>query len=118
MALVWVFLVGGFFCLLGQVLVDHTKLTSARILVLFVVAGAVLEGLGIYEPLRDLAQCGATVPIIGFGATFTKGALEAVEQQGLLGVCTGPLQAAAGGIGFVILIAFFCALLFSPKEKK
>lgn len=111
------FLVGGAFCLIGQLLIDKTKLTSARILVSYVVAGTILGALGLYEPIKEFAGCGATVPIIGFGATLSKGVADAVAEEGLFGLLTGPMKAAAGGVGFVVLVAFFCALVFSPKSK-
>lgn len=111
------FLVGGAFCLIGQILIDKTKWTSARILVLYVVTGTILGALEIYAPIKEFAGCGATVPIIGFGANLSKGIAEAVAEEGLFGLLTGPMKAAAGGIGFVVLAAFFAALVFQPKGK-
>ena len=113
-----VFLVGGFICFLGQLLIIKTNLTSARILVLFVSLGAVLEAFGLYEPIVNFAQAGATVPITGFGRSLAKGAIEAVKEKGLLGVLTGGLSATAGGIAAAVVFAYIFALIFSSKTKK
>ncbi len=113
-----VFLVGGFICLLGQLLIIKTNITSSRILVLFVCIGAVLEGLGLYQPIIDWAGAGATVPIVGFGRSLAKGAIEAVREQGLLGVFTGGLTATSGGIAAAVVFAFIMALIFNSKTKK
>ncbi len=99
MTMLWCFIVGGILCIIGQILIDKTKLTPARILVIYVTVGAVLGGLGIYQKLIDFAGCGATVPLTGFGANLAKGALEAVKEQGLLGAFIGGVKASAGGIG-------------------
>ena len=112
-----VFLVGGAICAIGQVLIDYTKLTPARILVAFVVMGVVLGGIGVYKPLIDFAGAGATVPLTGFGATLAKGVKEAVVKDGLIGVLTGGLSATAGGITAAILFGFLVALIFKPKDK-
>ena len=117
MALLKAFLLGGLFCALGQILIDKTNLTPARILVLYVVSGIVLSGLGVYEPLVQWGGAGATVPLTGFGHCLAKGVRDAVAQKGLLGVITGGLKAAAGGITAAILFGGLAALLFKPKDK-
>ena len=111
------FLVGGLFCVIGQILIDKTKLTPARILTSYVVAGVVLSALGIYEPLAEWAGAGATVPLTGFGHNLAKGVREAVAQDGILGVLTGGLKAAAGGIAAAVFFGFLAALFFRPKNK-
>ena len=111
------FMVGGFFCLIGQILIDKTKLTPARILVSYVVVGVLLGGLGIYKPLAEFAGAGATVPLTGFGYTLAKGVKEAVTQDGFLGIFTGGLKAAAGGITAAIFAGLIASLIFSPKDK-
>lgn len=112
-----VFLVGGAICAVGQVLIDYTKLTPARILVTFVVAGVVLGGLGVYQPLIDFAGAGATVPLTGFGALLAKGTLEAVRENGLIGVLSGGLTATASGIGAAVVFGLIVALIFKPGDK-
>ena len=111
------FLVGGAFCAIGQVLIDYTKLTPARILGGYVVAGVILGGLGVYKPLIEFAGAGATVPLTGFGYLLAKGAKEAVSQVGLLGAFTGGLTAAAAGITAAIVFGFLVALIFKPGDK-
>ena len=111
------FLVGGFFCLLGQLLIDKTPLTPARILVGYVVAGVILGALGLYEPLLDFAGAGAGVPLTGFGNTLAKGVRQAVDSQGFLGILTGGLKAAAGGVTAAIFFGLLGSLLFRPKDK-
>ncbi len=111
------FAVGGALCLIGQILIDKTKWTPARILVSYVVLGVILGGLGVYEPLTDFAGAGATVPLTGFGSTLAKGVREAVDQQGFLGIFTGGLKATAGGITAAITAGLLAALLFRPKDK-
>ena len=111
------FAVGGGLCLVGQILIDKTKWTPARILVSYVVLGVVLGGLGVYEPLTDFAGAGATVPLTGFGNTLAKGVREAVDQQGFLGIFTGGLKATAGGITAAITAGLLAALLFRPRDK-
>ena len=111
------FAVGGALCLIGQILIDKTKWTPARILVSYVVLGVVLGGLGVYEPLADFAGAGATVPLTGFGNTLAKGVREAVDQQGFLGIFTGGLKATAGGITAAITAGLLAALLFRPRDK-
>lgn len=114
---IWCFIVGGLICVVGQILIDKTKLTSARILVLFVTLGAVLTGLGVYQPIVELAGAGATVPLTGFGYSLAKGAIEGVRESGLLGALTGGIKATAGGIGAAILFGFISALIAKPKMK-
>lgn len=111
------FLLGGVLCAIGQVLIDKTKLTPARILVLYVVSGVVLGGLGLYQPLIDWAGAGASIPLTGFGNTLAKGVKEAVAQDGLLGALTGGLKASAGGITAAIFFGLLAALFFQPKDK-
>ena len=111
------FWVGGLICVIGQILIDKTKLTSARILVLFVVSGCILGGIGIYEPIKEYAGAGATVPLTGFGYLLSKGVKEEIDAVGALGILTGGLKAAAGGISAAVLFAFFSFLLANPKEK-
>ena len=112
-----VFLVGGLLCLLGQLLVDKTKLTPARILVGYVVAGVILGAFGLYQPIIDFAGAGATVPLTGFGATLAKGVQEAIDENGALGILTGGLKATAGGISAAILFGLLAGILFKPKDK-
>lgn len=112
-----VFLLGGALCAVGQILIDKTKLTPARILVLYVVAGVVLGAVGLYQPLVDWGGAGATVPLTGFGNTLAKGVKEAVQKDGLLGAFTGGLKASAGGITAAVVFGLLAALLFKPKDK-
>ena len=112
------FLVGGTICLIGQIIIDKTKLTPARILVSYVVAGVILGGIGFYEKLIDFAGAGASVPLTGFGYNLAKGVKEAVAQQGWLGVLTGGLTAAAGGITAAVVFSTVMALLFRSGEKR
>ena len=111
------FLVGGAICLIGQLLVDYTKLTPARILVTFVMLGVVLGGLGLYQPLVDWAGAGATVPLTGFGNTLVQGTKAAIREDGLLGVLTGPLSAGSAGITAAILCGLIVSFLAKPKSK-
>ncbi len=111
------FLVGGAICLIGQLLVDYTKLTPARILVTFVVLGVALGGLGLYQPLVDWAGAGATVPLTGFGNTLVQGTKAAIREDGLLGVLTGPLSAGSAGITAAILCGLIVSFLAKPKSK-
>ena len=112
------FVVGGLICVIGQILIDKTKLTSARILVLFVTIGAILGGLGIYKYLIEFAGAGATVPLLGFGANLAKGAIQEVQNIGLLGAFIGGVKAAAGGIAAAIFFGYIASLLAKPKIKK
>lgn len=111
------FVIGGLICVIGQLLMDKTKLKPARILVLFVSSGVVLGGLGVYEPLVEFAGAGATVPLTGFGYTLAKGVIKEVEEIGLLGVFTGGLKASAGGITAAVLFGYLAAIIFNPKAK-
>jgi len=111
------FAVGGLLCLIGQVLIDYTKLTPARILTSYVVAGVILGALGIYGPLADWAGAGATVPLTGFGSAIAKGVREAVEEKGLLGVFSGEFTAASAGLGAAVVAGLLVSLLFKPKDK-
>lgn len=112
------FVVGGLLCVVGQLLIDYTKLTPARILTLFVVAGVVLGALGLYQPLVDWAGAGAAVPLTGFGNTLAKGVKNAVGESGLLGAFTGGLTASAGGVSAAVIFGLLTALLSRPKGKK
>jgi len=111
------FLVGGCLCLIGQILIDKTKLTPARILVSYVVAGVILGALGVYQPLIDFAGAGATVPLTGFGSNLAKGVKEAVNTDGFIGIFTGGLKAAAGGITAAIAAGLLASLFFKAKDK-
>ena len=111
------FLVGGAFCAVGQVIMDYTKLTPARILVSYVVLGVILGGLGWYQPLVDFAGAGASVPLTGFGSLLTKGVREAVDKDGFMGILTGGLTASAAGITAAIVFGLIIAVIFKPKEK-
>lgn len=111
------FIVGGLFCVVGQILIDKTKLTPARILTCYVVAGVVLGAVGVYQYLANFAGAGACVPLTGFGFTIAKGVREAVMQDGLLGALTGGLKASAGGITAAVVFGLLAALIFSPKDK-
>ena len=111
------FLVGGAFCLVGQLLIDFTKLTPARILVSYVVAGVVLGAVGWYKPLIDFAGAGATVPLTGFGYLLSKGVYQAVSEDGLLGAFTGGLQTTAGGITAAVIAGLLVALLFKRGDR-
>lgn len=111
------FLVGGLFCAIGQIFIDKTKLTPARILVGYVVGGVVLSGLGLYQPLIDFAGAGASVPLTGFGHTLAKGVREAMAETGLFGALSGGLTATAAGIAAAIIFALIIALIFKPGDK-
>ena len=111
------FLVGGLFCLLGQIIIDKTKLTPARILVSYVVIGVLLGAVGIYEPIAEFAGAGATVPLTGFGYNLAKGVKEAVSQDGFIGIFTGGLKACAGGITAAITAGLLASLVFKARDK-
>lgn len=111
------FVIGGLLCLIGQILIDKTKLTPARILVSYVVAGVFLGAIGIYEPLAEFAGAGATVPLTGFGFTLAKGVKEAILKDGFLGILTGGLKAAAGGITAAVIAGLLASIFFKPKDK-
>ena len=111
------FIVGGLFCVIGQILIDKTKLTPARILVSYVVMGVLLSAVGIYEKLADFAGAGVTVPRTGFGHLLAKGVREAVDEQGFLGIFTGGLKSTAGGITAAITAGLLAALIFKARDK-
>ena len=111
------FLIGGALCLVGQILIDKTKLTPARILVSYVVLGVFLSAVGIYEPLVEFAGAGATVPLTGFGHVLAKGVKEAVAEKGFLGILTGGLKAAAGGVTVAVFCGLLVSLIFKDKDK-
>ena len=111
------FFVGGLLCLVGQLLIDKTRLSPARILVGYVVAGVILGGLGLYEPLAEFAGAGATVPLTGFGYTLSKGVRKAIDADGFLGIFGGGLKATACGITAAILAGLVVSLIFKPKDK-
>ena len=111
------FLVGGLLCMIGQILIDKTKLTPARILVSYVVLGVILGAAGVYKPLVDFAGAGATVPLTGFGYSIAKGVKEAVQEDGFLGILIGGLKATAGGITAAIVAGLIASFLFKPKDK-
>ncbi len=112
------FTVGGLICVIGQILIDKTKLTPARILVTFVIAGAALHVLGVHQYLIDFAKAGATVPLTGFGYLLAEGARKAVMEKGVLGIFTGGITAAAAGISSALIFGFLAAVIFKPKAKK
>jgi stage V sporulation protein AE len=114
---IWAFVIGGALCAIAQILIDKTKLTPARILVMYVVAGVVLGAIGIYKPLVDLAGAGATVPLTGFGYLISEGVKEAVDRQGLLGALTGGIAAASGGIAAAICFGYLSAVIFKGKRR-
>ena len=111
------FIVGGRLCVIGQILIDKTKLTPARILVSYVVIGVILGAVGVYEPLAEFAGAGATVPLTGFGNTLAKGVREAVDEQGFLGIFTGGLKSTAGGITVAIFSGLLASLIFKARDK-
>ncbi len=111
------FVVGGLICVVGQLLIDYTSMTPARILVLFVTMGVVLTAIGLYEPLVNFAGSGATVPLTGFGYTLAEGVKEAVAEKGLLGALMGGLTSTAGGISAAILFGYICALVAKSGDK-
>ena len=111
------FLVGGFFCLIGQILIDKTKLTPARILVSYVVIGVLLTGVGLYKPLVEFAGAGATVPLTGFGYSLANGVKEAIQTDGFLGIFTGGLKATAGGSTAAIFFGLVTSFLCKAKDK-
>ncbi len=115
--LIKAFAVGGVICVVGQLLLDYTKLTPARVLVGFVTAGVVLTAVGLYEPLVKFASCGATVPLTGFGYTLAKGVEQAIAEDGLIGIITGAITGAAGGITAAVVFGFFCALIAKSGDK-
>jgi len=116
-AFIKAFLIGGVICAVGQLLIDYTKLTPARILTLYVIAGVILSGLGIYQPLLDFAGEGAGVPLTGFGHLLAKGVRKAIEEQGALGILTGGLTSAAGGITAALFAGLTAAIIFKKRIK-
>ena len=118
MGLVKCFVIGGLICVIGQILIDKTKLTPARILVIFVTTGVILGGLGVYKYLVDFAGAGATVPLTGFGYNLAKGTIEAVKTDGIIGAFTGGLKASAGGIAAAVFFGYIASLISKPKMKK
>ena len=118
MSILKCFVVSGIICIIGQILIDKTKLTPARILVIYVTTGAILGGIGIYQYLVDFAGAGATVPLTGFGYNLAKGAIEGVKEYGLVGAFTGGVKASAGGIAAAIFFGYIAALISKPKIKK
>ena len=115
--LIWAFVIGGLLCVIAQILIDKTKLTPARILVSYVVAGVIFGAVGIYKPLVDFAGAGATVPLTGFGYLISEGVREAVDNQGLLGALTGGFTAAAGGISAALIFGYLAAIFFKGKRR-
>lgn len=113
-----VFAVGGFVCLIAQILIIRTRMTSARILVLFELIGVFLQAVTLFEPIKNFANAGITVPIVGFGASLARGAIEAVKKEGILGIFTGGLTATAGGIAAAVGFGYLFALIFRSKSKK
>lgn len=112
------FIIGGLICVVGQILMDMTKLTPARVLVVFVTAGAILQGFGIYQKLVDFAGAGATVPLPGFGYSLAKGAIKGAKETGIIGVFTGGITATAGGVAAAVVFGYMMAVLFNPKSKR
>ncbi len=117
MEYLWAFIIGGLFCAVGQVLIDYTKLTPARILVCYVVAGVVLGGLGWYEKIVEVGGAGATVPLTGFGFLLAEGVEKAIDEKGFLGIFTGGLTASAAGITAAMIFGLIVSLVFKPKSK-
>ncbi|RKD26080.1 stage V sporulation protein AE [Caminicella sporogenes DSM 14501] len=113
-----VFVVGGIICVIGQLLMDGTKLTPAHVLVIFVTSGAVLTALGIYEPIVKFGGTGATIPLTGFGYSLAKGAIDSVEKSGIIGAFTGGVESAAGGVAAAVVFGYLMAVIFNPKSKK
>ncbi len=111
------FIVGGIICIIGQIIINKTKLTPAHVLVLFVTSGVVLTDIGIYEPIVKFGGAGATVPIPGFGYALAKGAIKGVKEDGILGAFTGGISSTAGGVTAAIVFGYLMALLFNPKTK-
>ena len=112
------FIIGGLFCVIGQLLIDKTKLTPARILVIYVTSGAILGGIGIYQHIVDFAGSGASVPLTGFGNALAQGAIESVQQKGFIGAFTGGISATAGGIAAAVFFGYIAAIVSKPKIKK
>lgn len=113
----WAFVIGGLICVIGQILIDLSQMTPARILVTFVISGVVLSALGLWQPIADLAGAGALVPIVGFGHTLAVGMEEAIAKEGLIGIFTGGFSACAGGVGASLIFAFITSLLTKPNSQ-
>ena len=113
----YAFIIGGAICVVGQILMDTTKLTPARILVAFVTLGTVLGAFGLYDKVIEIGGAGATVPLVGFGNSLAKGAIKAVNEKGLVGAFTGGITATAGGITAAIVFGYLMAVIFTPKTK-
>ena len=118
MQLLRCFIIGGLICVVGQILIDKTKLTPARILVIYVTSGVILGAIGIYKYLVDFAGCGATVPLTGFGYNLAKGTIEEVGKSGLIGAFTGGIKASSGGIAAAVFFGYLASLISKPKMKK
>ena len=118
MKCVWAFIVGGILCTIGQALIDYTKLTPARILVLYVSLGVLIYAFGIYDPMKEIFGAGVSVPLIGFGANIAKGVKEAVEKEGAIGILTGGLTSSSAGITAALIFGLFASLLFKSKPKR
>ncbi len=118
MELVKAFVVGGLICVIGQIILDNTKLTPAHILVSFLVIGVILGSIGLYEPLVEFGGAGATIPISGFGNSLAKGAIEGAKEKGIIGAFTGGIQATGAGVAAIILFGYVMAVIFDPKTKK
>lgn len=114
---IYAFVIGGLICVIGQVILDNSKLTPAHILLSFLILGAIASSLGLYEPLVELAGAGATIPLSGFGHALAQGAIEASSDEGFLGALTGGLKATAAGIAAAIVLGYFMAIIFKPKSK-
>ena len=115
--MMWAYIVGGLICVIGQIMIDKTKLTPARVLVIYVTSGVILGALGLYKPLVDIAGCGATVPLTGFGYNLAKGSLQAVKEQGLLGAFVGGVKSSAGGIAAAVFFGYIASLLAKKRIK-
>lgn len=116
--IIFSFLIGGLICVIAQILIDLTKLTPARILVLYVSFGVFLGGIGLYELLFNFAGAGISVPLIGFGGTVARGVMEAIDKEGAIGILTGPFTAAAAGCSAALVFGYLCALIFKGKPKR
>jgi stage V sporulation protein AE len=114
---VWAFVVGGIICVIGQILIDKTQLTSARILVIFVTAGVILTAVGIYEPIVKIGKAGATIPLPGVGYSLAKGVMKEVTEEGFMGIFTGGVKGTAAGIAAAITFGYIISILFNPKTK-
>lgn len=114
----WAFVIGGLICVVGQILLDKTQLTSARILVIFVTAGVILTALKLYNPLIEFGKAGAAIPLPGFGYSLAKGVINEVQNRGLIGIFTGGVKSTAGGISAAIAFGYIISIIFTPKTKK